>query len=59
MEHFHHIHVHIFARPFNFPEELQGGKSFALLKVPPEEAIPPDQIISFCELLKHNFVYTP
>jgi diadenosine tetraphosphate (Ap4A) HIT family hydrolase len=59
MEHFHHIHFHVFARPADFPEELKGGKSFALLKVTPEAAIPPNEIISFCEMLKDKFVYTP
>ena len=57
MEHFHHIHFHIFARPANFPEELKGGKSFALLKVTPETAVPPNEITSFCELLRNKFVY--
>jgi diadenosine tetraphosphate (Ap4A) HIT family hydrolase len=55
MEHFRHIHFHVFAKPSDFPEELKGGKSFALLRVIPEEAVPPDEIISFCELLKDKF----
>jgi diadenosine tetraphosphate (Ap4A) HIT family hydrolase len=59
MEHFRHIHVHVFARPPDFPEELKGGKSFALLKTGPEEAVPPKEIIAFCELLKTKFAYTP
>jgi diadenosine tetraphosphate (Ap4A) HIT family hydrolase len=54
MEHFRHIHVHVFARPPDWPEELKGGRSFALLKVTPEEAIPPNEIITFCELLKNK-----
>jgi diadenosine tetraphosphate (Ap4A) HIT family hydrolase len=59
MEGFQHIHVHIFAKPPDLPDELKGGKSFALLKVSPEAAVPPDEIISFCELLKARFAYTP
>jgi diadenosine tetraphosphate (Ap4A) HIT family hydrolase len=59
MEHFRHIHVHVFAKPPSLPDELKGGGSFTLLKVTPEEAVPPSQIISFCELLKEKFVYTP
>jgi len=59
MEHFRHIHFHIFAKPSDFPDELKGGKSFALLKVTPEEATPPDDIIVFCQLLKDRFAYTP
>ena len=57
-EHFYHIHFHVFAKPFNFPDELKGGKSFALLKVSAEEAVPPDEIIAFCELLRDRFVQT-
>jgi diadenosine tetraphosphate (Ap4A) HIT family hydrolase len=59
MEHFRHIHFHVFAKPPSLPDELKGGGSFALLKVTPEEAVPPSQVISFCELLKDKFVYTP
>jgi diadenosine tetraphosphate (Ap4A) HIT family hydrolase len=55
MEHFRHIHVHIFARPIDLPEELKGGNSFAFLKVKPEAAVPPDEIIRFCESLKLSF----
>ena len=58
-EHFYHIHFHVFAKPSDLPDELKGGNSFALLKVIPEEAISPDEIISFCELLKDKFAYTP
>lgn len=54
-EHFHHIHFHVFAKPVDFPDELKGGKSFTLLKVAPEEAIPADEVISFCESLKTRF----
>jgi hypothetical protein len=55
LEHFQHIHFHIFAKPSNFPDELKGGNSFALLKVTPDEAVPPDEIITFCQLLKDKF----
>jgi diadenosine tetraphosphate (Ap4A) HIT family hydrolase len=54
-EHFAHIHFHVFAKPHGFPEELKGGKSFALLKVLAEEAVPPKDIIAFCQLLKNRF----
>jgi diadenosine tetraphosphate (Ap4A) HIT family hydrolase len=59
MKGFRHIHVHIFAKSPDLPDELKGGKSFALLKVSPEAAVPPNEIISFCELLKARFAYTP
>jgi diadenosine tetraphosphate (Ap4A) HIT family hydrolase len=54
-EGFPHIHFHVFAKPTDFPEELKGGKSFNLLKVSRENAIPPAEIISFCELLQNKF----
>jgi hypothetical protein len=56
MEHFRHIHFHVFAKPPDFPEELKGGRSFALLKVTPDEAVPPGKIIAFCELLKNRLM---
>ncbi len=59
MEHFRHIHVHVFARPADWPEELKGGGSFKLLKVTPEEAVPSQEILTFCELLKSKLAYTP
>ena len=59
MEHFRHIHFHVFARPADFPNELKGGRSFALLKVTPEEAVPPSIIISLCELLRDQFAGPP
>jgi diadenosine tetraphosphate (Ap4A) HIT family hydrolase len=55
MEHFHHIHFHVFAKSYELPDELKGGKSFALLKVTPEEAVSPDTVIAFCNSLKTNF----
>ena len=54
-ENFAHIHFHMFARPPGFPEELKGGKSFALLKVSAEEAVSAGEIVAFCELLKSRF----
>ena len=55
-EHFYHIHFHVFAKPSNLPDELKGGKSFALLKVTDEEAVPSNKIIAFCELLRDRFI---
>jgi hypothetical protein len=57
-EHFRHIPIHIFARPAGIPDELKGGRSFALLKVTPEEAVGTVEIISFCKLLKEKLAYT-
>jgi diadenosine tetraphosphate (Ap4A) HIT family hydrolase len=54
-EGFPHIHFHVFAKPADLPEELKGGKSFNLLKVSREEAVPPADIISFCEYIQNKF----
>ena len=54
MEHFRHIHFHVFAKTADLPDELKGGKSFALLKVTVEEAISANEIIEFCQLLKER-----
>ena len=58
MEHFRHIHIHVFARPVGIADELKGGRSFALLKVTPEEAVSAVEIISFCKLLRAKLAYT-
>lgn len=55
MEGFRHIHIHVFAKPANLPEELKGGKSFALLKVTAEEAVSTGETTAFCELLKQKW----
>ena len=54
MEHFRHIHFHVFARPSGWPDGLKGGHSFALLRVTLEEAVAPGKIIEFCELIKNK-----
>ena len=59
MEHFMHIHFHVFAKPQGLPEELKGGKSFALLKTASEEAVPAEKIIAFCERLHSRFQNDP
>jgi hypothetical protein len=58
MEHFRHIHIHVFARPAGIPDALKGGRSFALLNVTPEEAVSAVEIISFCKLLRDKLAYT-
>jgi diadenosine tetraphosphate (Ap4A) HIT family hydrolase len=54
-EGFVHIHFHVFAKPADLAEELKGGKSFGLLKVSREQAVPPGEIIAFCETLQNKF----
>jgi diadenosine tetraphosphate (Ap4A) HIT family hydrolase len=51
-EHFHHIHFHVFAKPYDLPNELFGGKSFALINVSEEEAVASEAIIEFCQLMQ-------
>ncbi len=55
-EHFHHIHVHIVPRARDLSSELIGTKIFALLgdKVV-DEAVPPDEVKAFCEILRDQF----
>jgi hypothetical protein len=55
MEHFQHIHFHVFAKPATLPEELKGGRSFALLKASEEGAVAPEEIIAFCNSIKARF----
>lgn len=54
-EHFHHIHFHVFAKPYDFPPELMGTKSFALLKVSDAEAVSAAELADFCQVLRARF----
>lgn len=54
-EGFHHIHVHIVPKPRDLPPELKATRIFAMLKVTPDEAVPPDEIRAFCELLHKRY----
>jgi diadenosine tetraphosphate (Ap4A) HIT family hydrolase len=60
--HFNHIHFHVFAKPKDLPVEYLGTKSFKLIDISQEEAIPKKEIISFCnkirELLHNNIMKT-
>jgi diadenosine tetraphosphate (Ap4A) HIT family hydrolase len=50
-EHFHHIHVHVVARPADLPPEQRGPRSFTLLDVTPEAALSPERIRALCDTL--------
>lgn len=52
LEHFKHVHIHVFAKPRDLPKELYGGKSFEILHVSAEEAMPKEEIAAFCDLLR-------
>lgn len=46
---FTHIHFHMVAKPADLAAQYTGSKIFALLKITPEQAVPPQEIRSFCE----------
>jgi diadenosine tetraphosphate (Ap4A) HIT family hydrolase len=52
LEHFKHVHIHVFAKPHDLPKELIGGKSFEILHVSAEDAAPKNEIADFCDLLR-------
>jgi diadenosine tetraphosphate (Ap4A) HIT family hydrolase len=52
---FYHIHFHIIPRAADLPDELKGGKIFAMLKPGENETVPPDEIRQFCEYLRQRF----
>ena len=54
-EHFHHTHFHLIPKPKNLRNELEGTRIFAMLKVEEKDAVPPDEIKSFCENLNTKF----
>lgn len=54
-EGFKHIHVHVIAKSKDLAPEFKGAKIFGLLRVEPKDAVPPEEIIRFCERIKDNF----
>lgn len=54
-EGFHHIHVHIVPKPRDLPPELKATRIFAMLKVMADEAVPPDEVAAFCEMLRERY----
>ena len=52
---FHHIHVHIVPKPRDLPPELKATRIFAMLKVTADEAVPPDEVRAFCEMLRERY----
>ena len=53
---FYHIHFHIIPRAANLPDELIGGKMFAMLKVEKDQAVEPEEIRLFCEHIKKRMI---
>jgi diadenosine tetraphosphate (Ap4A) HIT family hydrolase len=54
-EGFRHIHFHIIPKPRDLPEELKATRIFAMIKVTAEEALPSQEVKSFCELLRERW----
>jgi diadenosine tetraphosphate (Ap4A) HIT family hydrolase len=54
-EHFNHVHFHVVARPADLAPELKGPTIFKMLSVVEPEAVPPEEIMSFCEELQAQF----
>ena len=50
-EGFQHIHFHIVAVPRGLPTEFRGGKIFAMINVTEAEALPREEVTTFCEAL--------
>lgn len=46
---FAHVHLHMVPRAPDLPDELRGGRVFALLGVPEGDIVPPDEVAGFCE----------
>jgi diadenosine tetraphosphate (Ap4A) HIT family hydrolase len=54
-DHFHHVHIHVVPRLADLPHDLQGPRSFALLKPAPGEAAAPQDVATFCTRLRERF----
>ena len=53
---FTHVHFHVIAKPRDLNAELVGTRIFAMLKVGPEEAVPPETVAEFCDQLHKLFL---
>lgn len=51
-EGFKHIHFHVVPKHKDFNDDYKGAKVFHYLKAPPEEIIPPGEIVPLCKTLK-------
>ncbi len=54
--HFNHIHFHVFAKPNDLSMEFLGTRSFKLIDIPEAEAIPKEEIILFCNILRERML---
>ena len=58
-EHFQHAHFHVVARSHDLPDELKGTKIFAMINVTEAEALPREEIGTFCDMLKVRALQSP
>jgi diadenosine tetraphosphate (Ap4A) HIT family hydrolase len=56
-EHFKHVHIHVIPRAADLPQELQGPRSFALIKATELDAVPPAEIVALCERLREHMSF--
>jgi diadenosine tetraphosphate (Ap4A) HIT family hydrolase len=54
-EHFQHVHVHVVAKPRDLPNDLKGTKIFDMINVTEAEALPREEIRTFCEELRNQW----
>ena len=54
-EHFQHIHFHIVAKSRDLPDEFKGAQIFAMINVSEAEALPREDIRTFCEELRSRW----
>ncbi len=47
--------VHVVAKPRDLPAELMGTYIFAMLKVSAQDAVPPENIATFCDRMNTLF----
>ncbi|MFZ6028456.1 MAG: HIT family protein [Chloroflexota bacterium] len=52
---FYHIHFHIIPRAADLPDELKGGKIFAMLKAADGNIVPAEEIRQLCRRLGERF----
>ncbi|MGH2506854.1 MAG: HIT family protein [Ktedonobacteraceae bacterium] len=48
-EGFQHLHIHMVPKPVDLPAEVKGPRIFARLAVSVEQAIPAQELTTFCE----------
>jgi diadenosine tetraphosphate (Ap4A) HIT family hydrolase len=56
---FHHVHIHVVAKPVDLPDELKGPQIFKLLAVDQAAAAPRGEIRELCMELHDRCRLTP